>query len=299
MAESLRVLVTGASSGFGALIVRTLAAAGHRVFATLRDASGRNAPAAAALGAWAAEGGHALWVAGLDVTAEAEADAVVAQMVETLGGIDVVVHNAGVAAAGLVETFTPAAAQRIFDVNVIGVQRVMRAALPTLRAQGQGLVVYMSSVLAREVTPFLGLYVASKFAVDALAEAYRYELTSLGIETAIIQPGTFPTTSILANLVPVDDGARADGYGPLRDAPGQFFGGLSAMVAAGAAPDPQQVADAVLAVLAAPAGQRPVRVPVDPLGIGGAARLNAAAEGVQSELLGHFGLLGLLAGPSR
>lgn len=297
MSHSLRVLITGCSSGFGGLIARRLAQEGHRVVATLRDVQGRGATARAGLLAWAAEHRCALTVAELDVTAEAQAEAVVAQMVDALGGIDVVVHNAGVAAAGLNETFSAGAMQRMFDVNVFGVQRVNRAVLPVMRRQGAGHVVYLGSVLGREVTPFLGLYAASKHALEAMAESYRYDLNLLGIDSTVVQPGTFPTTAILGNLVAADDAGRAEGYGPVAAMPGAFFGGLAAMVEAGAAPDPIAVAEAVLTVISAPAGQRPGRFVVDPSGFDGAARINETSNRVQSELLTRFGLAPLLGGP--
>lgn len=293
MPQPLRVLVTGSSSGFGAAIVRTLALGGHSVFAGIRDPGGRGASAASALDAWAGERGASVTVVPLDVTDEASVADAARRVEAAAGGLDVVVNNAGVAAAGLMETFSVAAAQRVFDVNVFGPLRVLRAFLPLVRRGPAGLVVYVSSTDGREVMPFLGIYDASKFAIEAIADAYRYELGGLGIESTVLQPGTFPTTSILQNLVAADDPARAEAYGPLADAPGQLFAGLGAMVASGAAPDPQLVADAVLAVVSAPAGTRPRRVVVDPSGFDGAARLNALADVVQAELLGRFGLADL------
>jgi NAD(P)-dependent dehydrogenase (short-subunit alcohol dehydrogenase family) len=291
--EPQRILVTGASSGFGAVTVRALAAAGHRVFACFRDLGGRGAVASQALAAWAEAEGRAVTILPLDVTDEASADAAVRAAVAEAGGLDVLVNNAGVAAAGLVETFTPAAAQRLFDVNVFGPLRMLRAALPTFRAQGQGLIIYLSSTDGREVMPFLGLYNASKAALEALAEACHYELSGLGVESVVVQPGTFPTTAILQNLIPADDPARAEGYGPVREGPGQLFAGLQAMIDQGAAPDPALVAEAILAVVEAPRGTRPRRLPLDPSGFDGAARINRVCAEVQSDLLARFGLSGL------
>jgi NAD(P)-dependent dehydrogenase (short-subunit alcohol dehydrogenase family) len=214
----------------------------------------------------------------------------VEQALAWLGGLDVVVSNAGVAAAGLVETFSDQALARIFDVNLLGTHRLMRAVLPVLRPAGRGLLIYVSSTLGRELMPFLAGYGASKFALESYAEGLAMEVGPLGIETCIVQPGTFPTTSILRNLVPADDGGRADGYGPMAEAPGQLFAGLGAMAASGQAPDPQQVADVVVRLVDAPRGQRPLRVAVDPGGFDGAARLNAVAAEVQQEKLAGFGL---------
>ena len=112
----------------------------------------------------------------LDVTDDGSVDAAMADAVELAGSIDVVINNAGVGSIGLLETFTPADWQASFDINVFGVQRVNRAALPLLRAQGSGLLVIVSSVAGRMAVPFFGPYNAAKFAVEGLAETYRAEL---------------------------------------------------------------------------------------------------------------------------
>lgn len=279
--------VTGTSSGFGRLIALDLVRAGHRVFAGMRDPEGRNAESARALRSAGAE------VLDLDVTRDASVRAAIDRVLAEGRGLDVVVNNAGVACAGLVETFTPEQAHKIFDVNVVGPLRVARAALPTMRAQGRGLLVYVSSTLGREVTPFLGLYTASKFALEGLAESLRYEVAPLGIETVIVQPGTFPTTSILQNLVAPADAERASGYGAVGELPGKLFAGIGAMVREGHAPDPQRVADAVTRAVNTPRGARPTRIVLDPNGSGGAARLNALSDEVQASILGAFGLAAL------
>ncbi len=299
MSSRQRILLTGASSGFGALTARALARAGHDVYAGMRDLAGRGALPGAELTGWAEREGLSVTVVELDVTDDASVDAAVAAVLARAGGIDVLVNNAGVAAAGLVETFSVAAAQRLFDVNVFGVLRLLRAVLPGMRARGAGLVVYVSSTDGREVMPFLGLYNATKFAVEALADAYRYETDPLGIDSVVVQPGTFPTTRILPNLLPADDPDRAQGYGPVAEGPAQLLVGIEAMIAAGA-PDPQLVADAIVGVVATPARARPTRVVVDASGFDGAARLNALSDTVQAELLARFGL-SFLAGrqPAR
>ncbi len=286
-----RVLVTGTSSGFGRLIALALASAGHVVFAGVRDAHGRNAAAFAELAAWRGANGETLTPVDLDVTSEASVSAC-ATALDAAGGVDSVVQNAGVAAAGLVETFSTQAAQRLFDVNVFGPYRVLRALLPQMRRLGGGRVVYISSTDGREVMPFLGIYNATKAALESLAEGWRYELNAIGIQTVIVQPGTFPTTSILANLVKADAPERAADYGDFADAPNQLFAGIGAMVEAGQAPPPHLVADAVLAAFAPDA---PVRMVVDPSGFDGTARINAVCDTVQADLLGRFGMTGLEA----
>ena len=284
------VLITGASSGFGNLSARTLASAGHRVFAGVRDPADRGAAEAAALRAWSVETGADVQVLPLDVTQPDSVAAAMSVVIAAAGRMDVLYNNAGVAAAGLMETFSAEAVQRMFDVNVLGPERMLRAALPHLRAAGGGLVIQMSSTDGREVMPFLGIYNATKFAVEALSDAWRYELAAFGVEVSILQPGTFPTTSILKNCAPPDNAGVAPAYGDLARAPDGLFAALQQMVASGQAPDPQMVADAVLALVNAAPGTRPHRVVIDPSGFDGAARVNAVSAQVQADLLGRFGL---------
>jgi PAS domain S-box-containing protein len=158
-----------------------------------------------------------------------------------------------------------------------------------MRLQGRGLVVVVSSVMGREVTPCLGLYTASKHALEALAETYRYELAPLGIDVCIVQPGTFPTTRILENLLPADDSARTSDYGIVQSVPQAVFGGIERLLQTGQAPNPQLVASAIVDLVMAD-GVRPSRVVVDPNGIGGASRLNALAATVQRDYLTALGL---------
>lgn len=276
------------------MIARALCSAGHAVTATLREPEGRNAPLVEELRQWSCGQPGSIACVELDVTSTASVSAAAATVAE-LGGVDSLVLNAGVAAAGLSETFTADAVQRLFDVNVVGVHRVLWTFLPQMRALGGGRVVYISSTIAREVMPFLGPYCASKAALEALAEGWRYELNTLGIETVIVQPGTFPTTAILANLVQPDARERSEAYGELARTTEQVLAGIGAMVASGNAPDPQRIADEVVAAFAA---RGPVRRPVDPSGFDGAARINATCANVQADLLGHLGLSVLDAAPA-
>lgn len=288
--EPRRVLVTGTSSGFGHLAARALALAGHAVFAAMRDPDGRNAPSRDALRELAAARALALEVVPLDVTADASVDDCAARVARA-GGVDALVHNAGVAAAGITEAFSAEATRAVFEVNVFGPQRVMRAFMPQLRAAGGGRVVWVTSTDAREVMPFLGVYDASKAAQEALAEAWRYELHALGVSTVIVQPGTFPSTAILDKLVAADDPGRAAAYGALGAVPEAIVASLRDVVARGEAPDPQRVADLIVAALAPDA---PPRMTLDPSGFDGAARVNAVCDEVQRDLLTRVGLGHLL-----
>jgi NAD(P)-dependent dehydrogenase (short-subunit alcohol dehydrogenase family) len=294
MANKYRILITGASSGFGKLAAISLAGQGHQVFAGMRSPEGRNAAARDEL--LARGNGHSgsLEVVELDVTNDASVGKAVAVVEQKAGGLDVVVNNAGIAGMGMTESFTPEQAQAMFDVNVVGVHRVNRATLPLMRKSGtNGLLIHVSSVLGRVTVPFMGIYVASKFAVEALAECYRYELNLFGIESVIVQPGTYPT-NIMSNLVEPADTTRDAAYGPL---PGQAAGmkaGIAGLSKMENAPNPQDVADAIVNLVAAAPGTRPARVVVDAQSGGLAKAVNEACANVQEQFFGAMGMAALL-----
>lgn len=193
------IFITGASSGFGRDTALTLAAAGHQVFAGMRDINGRNKEVANTLR------NHGITPVALDVTCETTTQAAIQTVLEKSGGrLDVVINNAGIASAGVSETFTPEQLRDLFDVNVFGIQRVLRAVLPTLRKQGDGLIINTGSILGRVTFPFFGLYGASKFAVEAMTDSYRYELSQLGVDVVLVQPSAYPTNMYAAMQQPAD-----------------------------------------------------------------------------------------------
>src|SRR6266446_10744774 len=160
--NSKTILITGASSGFGRDMAETLAADAHKVYGGVGDLAGRNSAAAEALR------GKGVEVLALDVTSDAEVEDGIKSLLARSGGkLDVVINNAGVFSAGVSESFTTGQLRDLFEVNVIGVQRLMRATLPTLRAQRDGLVVNIGSILGRVTFPFLGLYGARNVVANA------------------------------------------------------------------------------------------------------------------------------------
>jgi NAD(P)-dependent dehydrogenase (short-subunit alcohol dehydrogenase family) len=261
MSTPQAIIVTGSTSGFGRLTVQTLARQGHEVFAGIRASGGKNSAATAELQALAAREGLSLRVVELDVTDDASVEAAVRDVVATAGRLDVVVNNAGTYYRGPLEAFTVTQAQQQFETNVFGVLRVNRAALPQMRAQGHGLLLQVGSVLGRLAFPFVGLYAATKFALEGLTEAYRLELAGLGIDAAIVEPGTYPTSLGANRTEPADPGRLA----PYSAGLGRMAGLLAASAngaAGGPAPDAQEVADAIARLIATPAGQRPLRTVV-------------------------------------
>ena len=249
------ILVTGSTSGFGHLTVETLARQGYRVFAGMRAAAGKNAPAAEELRALAQREQLALQVVEIDVTHDASVERAIAEIIETTDRLDVVVNNAGISYIGPLEAFTPEQVRQQFETNVFGVLRVNRAVLPQMRKQGSGLLLQIGSIAGRLGMPFLGLYGATKFALEGLTESYHYELAPFGIDAAIIEPGTYPTT-ISANRQVAADAERLALYQAGLEA---FMVRFYAENRSATPPDPQEVADAIAHVIAQPAGERPLR----------------------------------------
>ncbi len=252
------ILVTGSNSGFGRLIVETLARQGYQVFAGMRAAEGKNAPAAEELHALAQREALALQIVEIDVTDDASVEQAIAAIIGEAGRLDVVVNNAGVSYSGPLEAFTMEQVHQQFATNVFSVLRVNRAVLPQMRKQGSGLLLQIGSTVGRLAVPFLGLYGATKFALEGLTESYRYELAPFGIDAAIIEPGTFPT-SIAANRQVSADSKRLALYQAEIDA---FTAQFYAENHSATPPNPQEVADAVACVIAQPAEERPLRTVV-------------------------------------
>jgi len=252
------LLVTGSTSGFGRLMVETLARQGYSVFAGMRDVAGKNAPAAAALRQVAEREQLALHVVDLDVRDDASVEQAIDAILGATGRLDVVVNNAGVSYSGPLEAFTIDQVRQQFETNVFSVVRVNRAALPQMRRQGSGLLLQIGSIAGRLAMPYLGLYGATKFALEGLTESYRDELAPFGIDAAIIEPGTYPT-SISANRQVAADAERFALYQAAMDA---FMASFYAENRSATPPDPQEVADAVARVIALPAGERPLRTVV-------------------------------------
>ena len=254
------ILVTGSNSGFGRLSVETLARQGYRVFAGMRAVGGRNALAAEALRALADREQLALRIVELDITDDESVEQAIASIVDSTGRLDVVVNNAGLAFSGPLEAFTPEQVRQQFETNVFGMVRVNRAALPHMRKQGSGLLLQIGSIGGRVALPYLGLYGATKFALEGLTESYRDELAPFGIDAAIIEPGTYPTP-IDTRRQDAADTARAAVYQVGMEA---FMTPFYAENRSATPPDPQEVADAVARVIALPAGQRPLHTVVAP-----------------------------------
>jgi NAD(P)-dependent dehydrogenase (short-subunit alcohol dehydrogenase family) len=282
---SKTILITGTSNGFGKDAAQTLAEAGHHVFATMRDPANRNRASADDLRSRGIE------VLELDVTDNASVSGAFRELERKTGGkLDVLINNAGLFAQGLSETYTPEQLREMFEVNVFGIQRVIRAALPDMRKQRSGLIINIGSILGRVTIPFTGLYGASKFALEALTESYRYELSQLGVDVVLVQPSAYPTGLYGATQEPADAG-RAQEYGEIAALPGAFVQFLTGVFSSAEAPDSHDVAKELAKLITTPAGQRPDRVIV---GAGyGADAVNAAVLPIQAQMISSIGFDGL------
>ncbi|MFN3876499.1 MAG: SDR family oxidoreductase [Flavobacteriales bacterium] len=184
-----RVLVTGATSGLGKAMAERLAAQGHAVAGAGRSASdGETVNGVAQLQ--------------MDVTDEASVRRGVQEALRRLGGIDVLVNNAGVGIQGPAQDIDPELARRVLDINVLGAHRLCRAVLPAMRAQGSGLIINVSSVAAHFGLPYRSFYSASKAALERYTEALAIEEERFGITVVSVQPGEFRTAIADSRLRP-------------------------------------------------------------------------------------------------
>ena len=288
------ILITGASSGFGAMTARALARAGHTVYASMRDPSARGA-AVAEMEKFARDERVALKTIALDVTSDASAQAAIQQIVGEAGQLDVLIHNARHMGFGPAEAFSPEQLAQLYDVNVVGTQRVNRAALPHMRSLGRAQMIWVGSSSTRGGTPpFLAPYFAAKAGMDALAQSYALELARFGIETTIVVPGAFTKgTEHFHHAAAPADLERAGAYwsGLYAGADQQALKGLASLEPADA--DPAEVAAAIVDLVAMPHGRRPLRVHIDPSD-DGAVIVNGVADRVRAQLMERIGLADLL-----
>jgi NAD(P)-dependent dehydrogenase (short-subunit alcohol dehydrogenase family) len=283
MSSKQVVLITGSSTGFGRLFTETLARKGHTVFATMRDPGGRNAKNASEIRVLAEKESLPIHVVEMDVTNDSSVERAVNAANAKAGRIDVAINNAGYYLSGLEEAVTTEQAQRLMDTNFLGPVRVNRAVLPHMRRQRSGVIMHISSGAGRVILPSAGFYCASKFALEALAEAYSYELAAQGIESVIVEPGAYETP-VFGNTVTAADEARTATYGAAKDFPAKMNAALSST-----AGNAQEVADAVLRIVETPAGEKQLRYFVSPRNFG-VDEINALSKQVQTKVLEAFGL---------
>ena len=282
------VLITGTNSGFGWLTAHSVAALGHKVYATIRNTKGKNADKAKALAQV-----NNVTVLDVDLTDETGITTAIDTVLTNEGRLDVVVNNAGFTMSGVAESFTTDDVRRMFEVNTFAPWTLTRLALPAMRKQGEGLIINVSSGFGAFALPFSTVYAASKFGLEGLTEGLHYEVRQLGVDVVILQPGAFPT-EMGQKVQPSSDPTVNEGYAAVAEYGGKMMGAIGEMITKNQ-PNPQQVADAVVDLIGMPKGKRPLRTVVDP-NTGDFVR--AANEAVQAQLekgMVAFGMEGLLA----
>jgi NAD(P)-dependent dehydrogenase (short-subunit alcohol dehydrogenase family) len=283
-----KILITGASGGLGKLIVQTLLGEGHQIAAAMRGIDGKNKIVATKLRSLGAK------IIELDVTDEQSVSEGVSKAINVLDGLDTLINNAGFGTLGMQEFFTIADFQKLFDVNVFGVQRMNREVAPYFRNNKKGLILYTSTLLGRITLPFYGPYQASKWALEAMAENYRVELSTFGIENCIVEPGGYPT-SFQENLMKPTDIGRVSSYGDFIKFPKQMFSNFENVLKNNPQQNPQKVADAIRELIAKPFGEKPFRTTVDFIGMGNhVQKYNEHLEQMMTELYTNFRINGLL-----
>lgn len=252
------VLITGTNSGFGWLTAKSVAALGHHVYATMRDTKGKNAEKARALSVV-----ENITVLDVTLTDDESVKLAVDSILAEAGTIDVLVNNAGFSMSGVTESFTTADVQTVFDINVFTPWRLIRQVLPAMRKQADGLIVNVTSGFGRVSFPFAAVYSASKFGLEGLSEGLHYELRPLGVDVAILEPGAFPT-EMSQKTNPGSDASVYEGYSAIAEIPNKMLTAIGGLMQT-KEPNPQDVADAIVRLISAEKGKRPIRTVVDPI----------------------------------
>lgn len=275
------IIITGCSSGFGLLMAKQLAKEGHTVFATMRNSTTTNILAAEELTTWADDNGARIFIRELDVSKADSIEAVIAEIAHTSGGeIDVLINNAGFATSGLIEEYTDRQVHDIFETLVHGPNRLIKAVLPYMHRSQNGLLILLSSRLSSFQMPFTGIYSAAKAAIQSMAKSYHYELSRFGIESVVVQPGSF-RTNIREKSLQVENSAVAKKYGDWYSVTKKKMARMFDQPQ-----DIEQVIDLISTIISTPPGKRRLVYPVG-LGMLDAPirEINARSEGISATLM--------------
>ena len=255
-------LVTGASRGFGAVISKTVLAAGDRLIATARRTDGLDH----------LESSDSLFKAALDVTNETQVRSAVDAGLDRFGHVDVLVNNAGISLLGAVEECSGDQVEQLYRTNVFGLLNVTRALLPSMRQRRSGRIINISSVAGYSAYAGFGVYSSTKFAVEGLSEALHTELKPLGVHVTVVEPGFFRTDILDANRSLIEANDRIADYdetaGAMRDAIPSYNHQQPG--------DPAKLAQAMMELADAP--DPPLRLPLGPDTLSRMVEKNALVE---------------------
>jgi NAD(P)-dependent dehydrogenase (short-subunit alcohol dehydrogenase family) len=278
------ILITGCSSGFGFDAARYLASKGNTIYASMRNTNGKNKDAAAALKDYASENNYKIEVLDIDVTSDESVNAATSG----LPAIDVLINNAGVGFGGPIEAFSANEILDQLDLNIVGTMRVAKAVLPKMRQQRSGLIIQVSSTAGRAAFPGFGVYNASKWGLEGVSEALRYEVSPLGIDVVLVEPGPF-ATDFFTNIKQPGDKEIASAYGHVQEFIGGFGQQVNSLYEDDNAPtDPMIVVEIFDKLINMPNGSRPLRT-IAGLDFG-FQQLNDAVEPIRKASLDAFGV---------
>jgi len=279
-----KILITGCSTGFGYNAAKYLAEKGHHIYATMRNINGKNTNKAKELRDFARANNLKIDVLEIDVTSDKSVKAAASQ----IPPIDILINNAGRGYGGPMESFSSDEILAQLDLNIVGTVRMAKAVLPGMRVQKSGLIIQVSSTAGRAAFPGWGLYHASKWGLEGMSEAMRYELAPLGIDVVLVEPGPF-ATDFFGNLIPAADSNIADAYKHVQEFSEGFGAQIQGMYEDDNVPtDPMIVVKIFDDLINMPTGSRPFRT-IAGLDFGMQA-LNDATEPIRKGALESIGL---------
>lgn len=253
------ILITGASSGFGKLLAKQLSAkVQYNIVATMRNTDSSNKETKKEL-----EKLPNVEVITLDVTSEKEVNSVTNHILQKHQSMDILINNAGVFGGGLLEAHSIEQVQKLFDVNVYAPLRLMKAVLPSMRNQQDGLIINLSSMLGFFSIPLNSVYCASKFALEALVTGSYNELIQKGVENILVEPGSFPTELYQKSGIKSDLEEVTASYDGMAEQMIEYANNAVYGAVQKHNPNPNDVVKKIINLIEMEKGTRPLRNPID------------------------------------